>query len=202
MANKKTEKTTEVKKKAATTKKKADAVEAPKVDAEKTATSSDEVKTVVVSEPKKFANDDLIPCKSLRFGTLAHISKKTGNAYEWSNYGDIVDVAYTDLLAMKSAKSKFIYAPWMMILDEDAIIALKLEGVYDKFKIYEDVEAFLEQSPSDIRGQLQEAPTGFKDLIAYVAASMVRDGSLDSIAIIKAIDDALHKNLSSLIGGN
>ena len=197
MADTKKEKTTEVKKNTAIKKK-----ETAVINAEKVAVKVSTVPKDVASTPKKFANDDMIPCKSLRFGTLVHISKKTGNAYEWSNYGDIVDVAYTDLLAMKSAKSKFIFAPWMMILDEDAIVALKLEGVYDTFKIYEDVEKFLEQAPSVIQSKLQDAPAGFKDLIAYVAASMIRDGDLDSIAIIRAIDSSLHKNLSSLIGGN
>lgn len=168
------------------------------------------VKTAVVKEDtvttvkatKKFASDDMIPCQSLRFGTLLHISKKTGNAYEWSNYGDIVEVAYTDLLAMKSAKSKFIYSPWILIQDEDAIEALKLTETYQTFEDYEDVDEFFNQTPSEIRAKLSIAPVGFRDLIAYIAASMIRNGSLDSIAIIKAIDDTLHKNLSSLIGGN
>lgn len=155
-----------------------------------------------VKEVKKFASDDMIQCKSLRYGTLLHISKKTGNAYEWSDYGDIVEVAYTDLLAMKSSKSKFIYAPWMVILDEDAIAALNLTDVYKKFEEYEDIDDFFNQSPAEIKIKLQDAPTGFKDLIVYTAASMIREGSIDSIATVKAIDDVLKKNLSSLIGGN
>lgn len=156
---------------------------------------------LVENKPKVFAAGDLIPCRSVRIGLLQHIARKSGNPYEWSDYGDVTEVEYGDLLAMKAAKSKFIYNPWIIIEDQEAIEALKLTSLYDTFKPYIDVEAFLEKSPAEVRSGLQNAPAGFRDTIAKTAAQMIRDGSMDSIGIIKAIDDVLHKNLSTLISG-
>lgn len=156
---------------------------------------------VVASKPKTFAPNDMIPCRSVRAGLMQHIARKSGNPYEWSDYGDVTEVEYGDLLAMKAAKNKFLFAPWIIIEDEDAIKALKLESLYETFKPYEDVEAFLEQAPAQIRSKLVDAPIGFQDSIAKTAAKMIREGTMDSIGTIKAIDDILHKNLSTLISG-
>lgn len=158
---------------------------------------------VVVEEKKirTFTSGDLVPCRSVRNGLMQHIARKSGNPYEWSDYGDVTDIEYGDLLAMKASKSKFIFAPWIIIEDEDAVKALKLESLYETFAEYEDVEAFLEQSPAKIRAKLADAPIGFKDAISKTAANKIREGTLDSIGTIKAIDDILHKNLTTLING-
>lgn len=154
-----------------------------------------------VDTPKKFTSGDLIPCRSVRNGSMLHIARKSGNSYEWSDFGDMTEVEYGDLLAMKAGKSKFIFAPWIIIEDKDAIEALKLTSLYETFVDYEDVDEFLTMSPAQIRSKLADAPVGFKDAISTTAANMIREGRMDSIGVIKAIDDVLHKNLSTLITG-
>lgn len=158
-----------------------------------------ETPTPVVIEPRKFDSGDMIPCKSVRNGVLQYIGKKTGDLYEWSDYGDITDVSYGDLLAIKANKSKFIYAPWFLILDEDAIVALKLKDLYDQFAEYEDVDEFFDLPASEFRAKLMKAPQGFKDTVARTASLRVRDGSLDSVIKIKIIDDVLGKSIMSML---
>lgn len=181
---------------------------APAKTAMKTIQDDAQVSTAVVNavsieenKLKTFVASDLIPCRSVRNGLMQHIARKSGNPYEWSDFGDVTEVEYGDLLAMKASKSKFLFAPWIIIEDEDAVVALKLENIYEEFKEYEDVEEFLQMSPAQIRSKLENAPIGFKDAITKTAANMIREGRLDSIGVIKAIDDVLHKNLSTLITG-
>lgn len=149
--------------------------------------------------PRKFEMTDMVPCQSVRNGVLQYIGKKTGDLYEWTDYGDITDVAYGDLMSIKANKSKFLFAPWMIILDKDAIAALKLEDLYSQFEEYMDVEAFLELPADEMKRKLSVAPQGFKDTVARTAALMVRDGSLDSVIKIKIIDDVLGKSLMSML---
>ena len=189
--------------KKSTSKKAAPAKTAAKIVHEDVQSPSIDMNAVLIEEskPKTFAASDLISCRSVRNGLMQHIARKSGNPYEWSDFGDVTEVEYGDLLAMKASKSKFIFAPWIIIEDEEAVISLKLEDIYETFKEYEDVEEFLNLSPAQIRSKLANAPIGFKDAITKTAANMIREGRLDSISVIKAIDDVLHKNLSTLITG-
>lgn len=161
-----------------------------------------EVKPEPVIERHAYQATDMIPCKSVRYGLLQHLSKKSGDLYEWADYGDVVDVAYGDLLALKSRKSKFLYAPWFLIMDEQLVEDWKLNDIYTYFEDFEDVEEFLQSGAITLRRNLPNAPQGYKDLIIHKAGEMIRNGNLDSIATIRAIDDVLHKNLADMLGGH
>lgn len=170
------------------------------VEREITVDAVEEIVEQIV-ERRAYQSNDLIPCKSVRYGTLQHVSKKSGNLYEWSDYGDIVDVEYGDLMALKARKSKFIFSPWFIILDDQLAEDWKLTDIYSYFEDFDDVEEFLQSGSMTIRRKLPNAPQGYKDLVTYTAGNMLRNGSLDSIATIKAVDEILHKNLQMLIGG-
>lgn len=182
-------------KKSAATKKSA----APKTEVQTLTTEPEHA----ISEPVKraYVANDMIPCKSVRYGLLQHVSRKSGDSYVWEDYGDIVDVAYGDLLALKSGKSKFLYAPWFIVLDDQLAEEWKLKELYTYFEEFEDVEDFLQSGAITLRRQLPNAPQGYKDLIVHKAGEMIRNGSLDSIGTVKAIDDVLNKSLSEMIGG-
>ena len=66
---------TEPKKKAAT--------KSPSVDNKKASAEVVKETTTKVVERISYQTTDLIPCKSVRYGTLQHVSKKSGNLYEW-----------------------------------------------------------------------------------------------------------------------
>ena len=214
MANKSssTSKSTTTKKSTATKKSAASKAEAPKVKAQVlatettiTVTESAPTPLTQVAEPepvkRTYATNDMIPCKSVRYGMLQHVSRKSGDSYVWEDYGDVVDVSYGDLLALKSGKSKFLYAPWFLVLDDQLAEEWKLKELYTYFEEFEDVEEFLQSGAIALRRQLPNAPQGYKDLIVHKAGEMIRNGSLDSIGTVKAIDDVLNKSLSEMIGG-
>lgn len=153
----------------------------------------------VAKAPRKFNADDMVTCRSVRNGVMQYVGRKTGDLYEWTDYGDVTDVAYSDLLAIKVNKSKFIYGPWFLIEDPEAVEALKLTELYAQFADYTDVESFLELPAAEMRRKLQNAPDGFKDTVARTAGLKIRDGRFDSVIKIKVIDDVLGKNLMSMI---
>ena len=58
---------------------------------------------------REYKGDDLIPCRSMTKGELIYVGKKTKEVYTWADYDDVTEVEYQDLLALKSAKSPFIF---------------------------------------------------------------------------------------------
>ena len=170
---------------------------APKsIDSEKSAI----VEITPESEVRRnYESSDMVSCKSVKNGLLRYIGKKTGDLYEWSGYGDITNVAYGDLLSLKAAKSGFLYKPWFIIIEDDAIDQLNLTDLYATFTDYDDIDEFLELPADRFRAKLINAPEGFKDTVARTAASQIKDGQLDSVIKIKIIDDVLGTSLMSVL---
>lgn len=189
-----------------TTKPKAKSTARKKTTAAKPAAKPTAVEKPVVveiksepEEPRSYESTDMISCKSVTNGLLRYIGKKTGDLYEWSGYGDITNVAYGDLLSLKAGKSGFLYKPWFVIVDEDAIEQLNLTDLYATFADYEDIDEFLELPADKFRTKLMNAPEGFKDTVARTAASQIKNGQLDSVIKIKIIDDVLGTSLMSVL---
>lgn len=149
----------------------------------------------------KYKTDKMIPCRSVRFGSLKYDSLKSGNTYIWSDYGDICDVTYGDLLSLKSAKSKFIFEPWFIIEDAGLMAEWGLADMYSYFTGANDIAEFLQNDASSLKERLHNAPNGYKDLVVNTAGRMLRDGELDSIKALKIIDEELDTKLSVLLGG-
>ena len=151
---------------------------------------------------KKYNPEDEILCKSVCFGLLEYMSKKDGLLYRWEDFGDIVPVRYSDLLALKTSRSKFLYQPWFIILDEELVDIWKLREINKYFDKISDIEDFLIDSDVKfIKKQLTSAPDGYKDLVIQTAGRLLRENRLDSIAKLRVIDDLLNTKLSLLIGG-
>lgn len=159
-------------------------------------------KTQPKKEVKKYVSGDRVPCKSITAGKLVYYSTKTHERYEWSNYGDITDVLYEDLLSMKSAKSQFIYKPLFVIADEDLLADpswSKIQEFYDQVEIVDDAEDYLNQTPERLKQLLLQAPDGVKNTIKITASQMINKGELDSIRKIKVLDEVLGTEFASFI---
>ena len=75
----------------------------------------------VKNVPKKYAPDDLIPCRSITYGELLLTAPKSKLLYSWSNYGDITEIEFQDLQALKSMRSSYIFKPRFIIEDLELV---------------------------------------------------------------------------------
>lgn len=153
-------------------------------------------------ETRTFSTGDRILCKSITAGQLIYYSTKTKERYEWSNYGDVVEVLYEDLLAMKSAKSSFIFEPLFVITEEDLISQpswSKIKELYETVEIVEDAEDYINQSPSRLKELLLQAPEGVRNTIKITASQMINRGELDSISKIKVLDEVLGTTMLAFV---
>ena len=149
---------------------------------------------------KKYEKDDQILCRSVTVGGLVCSSPKDkGRVYRWSDYGDVAWVDYADLVALQSRKSGFVYNPQFIIEDEQLVEDWKLEDVYSTFYGIDNPTAFFRLPPAEIKKRLNEAPQGLKEAIKSVAAQCVKNGTLDSINVIKAVDAVLGTQLLTFV---
>ena len=155
-----------------------------------------EVKKPVVKVPRKYDPDEQIICRSITYGELLIVGPKSKLLYSWSNYGDTTPVEYQDLQALRSIRSAHLLKPRIVVEDEELIAqwGKDFEDLYSKI-VDVDVEKILDLPLGKFKTALKNAPKGVQQAVKNIAGEKILDGSLDSLAKIKAIDECLGTDL-------
>ena len=175
-------------------------VETQEVQVEEVAAPVEEVVAPKV-EPKVYADDDVVVCRSINRGELILIGKKSRNRYVWSNYDDTCEVEVRDLNASRASKSMYIFDPLFVIEDEDFLAQPKwkeVKAMYDA-TMHSDINAILERPIREFKGLLTKLPKGYQRALCDEAATRIRNDEFDSIQKIKAIDEVCGTDLYCLI---
>lgn len=185
----------------ATTKAKADVVKKQvEVNAVDDVTVEPETKPIVNKiEKKHFEPEDMIACRSIIPGGVYMEGIKSKMLYEFNGYGDEVDVEYRDLVAAVNSKSSFLFNPFIVVLDDEFISDQpKLKAFYDSMYSLEDIEGILNYDSSDIEKILPQLPNGARESLKSIAATKIANGTLDSVAKIKVLDEFFNTQLMLL----
>ena len=161
-----------------------------------TTTVKDEPKKASVKTPRKFAPDELITCRSITYGELLLSGTKSKLLYSWANYGDTTEVEFQDLQALKSTHSSYLYRPRFIIEDEELVEQWSKDfGEMYKNIVDVDVEDLFKLPLNQFKSRLKKAPKGVQQAVKNIAGEKIMNGSLDSLAKIKAIDEILGTDL-------
>ena len=152
-----------------------------------------------VNKPKHDPNE-LILCRSVRFGELRLIGPKTRMPYSWANEGDIREVEFQDLVSWRALHSRYLFEPMIIIEDEDIVEEWKadLGDLYDELQAI-DIKAMFKLPHRQFIAQLKKLPAGMKTTVQNMAYSMIQDGTLYDLRTIKAIDETLGTELIMMI---
>lgn len=145
---------------------------------------------------RKYAPTDMVPCRSITYGELLLTGAKTKLLYTWANYGDVTEMEFQDLQALKSTRSSYLFKPRFIIEDEELIEqwAGDFKKMYDDI-VTMDVEELFKLPTAQLKAKLKKAPSGVQQAVKNLAGEKIMNGSLDSLAKIKAIDDVLGTQL-------
>lgn len=152
-----------------------------------------------VNKPKHDPNE-LVMCRSVRFGELRLIGPKTHMPYSWANEGDFREVEYQDLVSWRALHSRYLFDPMIIIEDEDIVEEWKA----DLGKLYEglqeiDLKEMFKLPHRQFVSKLKQLPDGMKSTVQNMAYTMIQDGTLYDLRIIKAIDEILGTELKMMI---
>lgn len=152
-----------------------------------------------VNKPKHDSNE-LIPCRSVRFGELRLIGPKTHMPYSWANEGDVREVEYQDLMSWRALHSRYLFEPMIIIEDEDIVEEWNadLGELYAELRNI-DVKALFKLPHRQFITQLKKLPAGMKTTVQNMAYSMIQDRTLYDLRIIDAIDETLGTELKMMI---
>ena len=171
-------------------------VEEPKVE---------KPKTIRNVKSSKFAEKDLIPCKSVTSGGLNFIGT-SGNKIRFENYGMIEYVEYGDLRreAQSANPTNYLFYPRFIVLDPDFVEEFpKLEELYSKFYTEEgDFERILELPKQQMIEAIEKLPKGCKECLKGIVATKLDEGVLDSVQKIKVLDEVFGTNMLLMLANN
>lgn len=158
------------------------------------------VKKSATKAPRKYAPDELIVCRSITFGELLLTGAKSKLLYSWANYGDTTEVEYQDLQALKSTRSSYLFKPRFVVEDEELVSQWGKDFVDMYNNIVDvDVEDMFKLPLAQFKSKLKKAPKGVQHAVKNIAGEKILNGSLDSLAKIKAIDEILGTDLKLYI---
>ena len=152
----------------------------------------------IVKKTKMFENTDLIPCLCAFPGTVVMTGKRSGNTYLWQGMGVVENVEYQDLRSeVLNKKSSYIYKPLIIIDDQDFLEQNEaLAALYDSFYTPNEIMLKINKlEAEDMKNFIISLPTGIRDGVKNIAATMIQDGTLDSLKKIKALDDIFETEL-------
>lgn len=164
-----------------------------------TADETAERVSIKVNKPKHDPNE-LILCRSVRFGELRLIGPKTRMPYSWANEGDIREVEYQDLVSWRALHSRYLFDPMIIIEDEDICEEWKddLGDLYEQTRQI-DLKEMFKLPHRNFVAQLKKLPNSMKSTVQNMAYAMIQDGTLYDLRTIKAIDEILGTELKMMI---
>ena len=154
-----------------------------------------------VKQPRKYEPNDLIPCRSMYAGCLLFTGDKTKITYEFSNIGDFRYIEYQDLLAAMLMHKKSLYAPFIIIDDEELLENphwKQVKEVYDGLYNEKDLMNLINLPTVQFNEEFRRLPVGYQKTIATIIAGMIADKTFDAMNKIRIVDEVCGTDLAVL----
>lgn len=166
----------------------------------------DRIEPAVKETPKKTAKkyepDDLIMCRSMYAGTLLFTGIKSKQTYEFCGIGDTRYIEYQDLQAAMITRKQNLYAPYIIIEDEELLEDVhwkSLRDLYDSMYDESDIEDLLNLPTVRFKEEFKKLPVGFKKTVSLIVSTRVQEGTFDSVNKISIIDELCGTDIKCLI---
>lgn len=157
-----------------------------------------EVKIEKTKEKKTFTDSDYILCRSVWFGGL-NVTCKSGNSYEFSDYGAECEVNYRDLVSLIRKGSDHIFLPRFIILDDDLLEEFpRVKASYETMYTTNDLLNILKLPNSRMKSEIAKLPTASKDVLCKMIASEIASGHLDSISKVRVLSEIFDSDFNLL----
>lgn len=124
-------------------------------------------------------------------GVLVYKSKKTGEEFVFEEFGAEQDFELSELKSAKNSYKAFFENNWFLFDDPEVIEYLGVEQYYKHALTSDGFDDIFTSDPEDILKIVREMSSGQKYSLAYRAKQFIRDGKVDSIKVIDALEKGL-----------
>lgn len=124
-------------------------------------------------------------------GKLIYISKKTGEVYEWDEFGAEQELELLELKNAKNSNKKFFINNWFMFDDPWVIDFLGVREYYKNTIPIGEFDDICFKDAKELEAILHNMPDGQKRSVAYRARQLISDGAIDSLKAVAVLEKEL-----------
>lgn len=167
-------------------------------DAEVVAKTEQVIKTKTSSAKaavKTFNPNEYTTVKSGFHGRLFYRDKTTGETYEWSEFGDEVDMTVGELKRARSAQPRFFTDNWWILNDPELVEFLRAERYYENAFDEQKMEELFAMTAAEIKAATENLSDGQRQSVIFEARSRIASGQLNDLRVVKALEESLQAEL-------
>lgn len=152
--------------------------------------------TVAIESKQLRDMSEMVSVVSLTNTPLTYVSKsQQGYRVDWSEFLEENYMEYKELINMRNSQRPFFQQPWV-VCKWDVLEDLKVDSYYKNMIDIEGLDELFNRDVESLTETLKTVPEGIQKLIVDRAFELRRNGELDSIRVIKAIEDTYKIDLT------
>jgi len=124
-------------------------------------------------------------------GKLVYDSQRTGEHFVWNAFGDEQEMELRELRNAKNSFKKYFENNWFMFDEAWIIDYLGMKQYYKHAISIDHFDEIFKLSPDKLMQRLSELSSGQKKSVAYRAKELINSGDIDSMSVVKALEEAL-----------
>ena len=163
----------------------------PVVEEAATNTAPKEITKPTFKVKKDLSPTMIVTVKNGFNGTLVYKSKRTGELFVWDAFGSEQEMELQDLKAAKNSYKAFFVNNWFLFDDPEIVEWLGMEQYYKHALNTDSFNELFVSSPEQIEETIGKLSDGQKKSVVFRAKQLIRDGEIDSIKVINALEKSL-----------
>ena len=153
----------------------------------------------MAADVKKITTDTMVECKNGTHGNLFYASvRNPGVTYEWNEFGEVQELDYGELVSMRGSQRRFFEDNWILIEDAEVLKKLGVEKYYKNALTTENFDSVFTWNAEEIKQKVPQMSDGLKLSIRMRAEELMKQGKLDSLSMIQALNAVLGCDLQDL----
>ena len=148
---------------------------------------------------KKVDLQELVEVQSCTYGSL-YYRAPDGNEVRWSTFGDVAWMTVGDLMIMRNSQRDFFADQLICFCGDNArevMEYLQVDQYYNEIKDTDSFDDIFEADPDEVPALIEKLSDGAKETLARRAYSKVQNNELDSVKMIKVLEEALGYDLTT-----
>lgn len=139
---------------------------------------------------------DRVPVRSAVYGTLIYVDSLTRREWTWSQYGMTRNLTIETLENARNSQEAFFVNGWWEIdpsyeHKDELLDYLDASHLYSKDVNIDNFDALLRKSAAEITAVISKLSVSQKVQLARRAQELIKEGRLDSMSAIRALEKTL-----------
>lgn len=145
--------------------------------------------TRVLAKKTGLKDNDKIVIMSGQTGSVGYFSERSNKRWQFNSFGQEDLMEYSELVAMKNKYPAYLNEGWIIVLDKEVQEEFKLTEMYKNILTPDNIEEVFKMNVETLEKFVDALPEGMKTSFVSKANEKYEDGTLDSIQVIKFIQN-------------